>query len=87
MADNKFFFLIEGNQKNILKQLDVDSSDVIENADGEVDCPLDRVLRKHQMGFNDLFAMDVNTIKFVLKTDSTETTLQSIPFTHLVYQP
>ena len=84
---NTFFYIIENHESNIIQRLNVDSGDVIQNADGQVDCPLDRVLRKNKLEIKDLFEMKANQVKFILQSEARETVLQSISFQHLVFQP
>jgi len=66
--------------------LDIDSSDIIQNADGEIDCPLDRVLRKHHLGMKDLFELNVEKVKFILQTETKETIINCITLQHLTFQ-
>lgn len=84
---NKFFFVIESKENNTVRHLDVDDMDVIQNADGEVDVPLDRVLRKHKLGMKDLFEMKVEQINFVLESNARQTILNSISFKNLIIEP
>lgn len=81
---NKFFFVIESKENNLLRQLDIEDTDVLQNADGEVDVPLDRVLRKHKLGMKDLFEMKVDQISFVLEANARQTVLNSISFKNFV---
>ena len=84
---NTFLYVIENFDKSIIHTLPVDAGDVIQNADGQVDCPLDRVLRKNKLEIKDLFEMKANQAKFILQSEARETVLQSISFQHLVFQP
>lgn len=45
--------------------LDIEDTDLIYNADGEVDCPLDLVLRKNCYSFQDLMDWESQTVHFV----------------------
>lgn len=69
-------YIIKGQDKLIV--LDVDPRDVIQNADGELDCPLDTVLRRNQYSLTDLNNWNVQTIEFVEIINDTETVLRRI---------
>jgi len=51
------------NNKTVV--LNVENTDLIYNADGEVDCPLDVVLRKNQYSFQDLMNWGSKYLHFV----------------------
>lgn len=59
-------------------QLEVDDRDVLRNADGEIDCPLDVVLRKNSCSFEDLMDWDAREIQFVQVRNNTEETLNRV---------
>lgn len=58
-----YAYILEG--KNICNTLPVDEEDLIENADGILDCPLDGVLRKHKLSLSDLNEMKTTKLLFV----------------------
>lgn len=47
-------------------QLDVEESDVLVNADGVLDCPIDTVLRKNNYTFDDLNSWLAKEIQFIM---------------------
>lgn len=59
--------------------LDIENSDLIYNADGEVDCPLDLVLRKNNYSFQDLMKWESDSVHFVETDGDCETILRTIP--------
>lgn len=59
----QYRYVIECKEKTV--ELEVDDRDVIKNADDELDCPLDVVLRKNNYSFNDLMTWDAREICFV----------------------
>lgn len=59
----QYKYIIECKEKTV--ELEVDNRDVIQNADDEIDCPLDVVLRKNNYSFNDLMTWDAREISFV----------------------
>lgn len=63
VSPKKYVYIIKGKNENIA--LEVDERDVIINADGEIDCPLDMVLRKNNYTFNHLNEWDAREISFV----------------------
>lgn len=75
--ETHYEYIVEGKTETIT--LPVDEKDVIINADGEIDCPFDTVLRKNNYTFNDLNEWDAREIKFVKRRKETETVIQSIP--------
>lgn len=80
-----FYYVIENKEHTVLQTLPVDSEDVLQNADGQVDCPLDRVLRKNKLNLKDLFDMNANQATFILESPTRETILHTISFQHLVF--
>lgn len=60
---NSYAYILEG--KNCCDTLLVDEEDLIENADGILDCPLDSVLRKNKLSLSDLNDMKTTKLLFV----------------------
>lgn len=60
---NSYAYILEG--ENIFNTLPVDEDDLIENADGILDCPFDGVLRKHKLTLRDLNEMKTTKLLFV----------------------
>lgn len=73
----QYRYLIECKDKTV--ELEVEDRDVLHNADDEIDCPLDVVLRKNNYSFNDLMSWDAREIRFVEVREDEERTLNSIP--------
>lgn len=73
----QYFYVIVGQHETV--RLNVDNRDVIENADGILDCPFDTVLRKNQYTFEDLNTLLAIEIQFIEVTGHQEKILQSIP--------
>ena len=61
--EDQYLYIIKGTKENIV--LEIDPRDVILNADGELDCPLDVVLRKNNYTFNHLNEWDAREINFI----------------------
>ncbi|WP_169720330.1 hypothetical protein [Atopococcus tabaci] len=59
--------------------LKVDEEDLMYNADGELDCPVDVVLRKNNHSFEDFNDWGAKEIQFVRRQDGNEEILRSIP--------
>ena len=53
-------------------QLDVEESDVLVNADGVLDCPIDTVLRKNNYTFDDLNSWLAKEIQFIMIKNDVE---------------
>lgn len=73
----QYRYLIECKDKTV--ELEVEDRDVLHNADDEIDCPLDVVLRKNNYSFNDLMSWDAREIRFVEVREDEERTLNSVP--------
>ena len=69
-ARNGYAYILEG--KNLCNTLPVDEEDLIENADGILDCPLDGVLRKNKLSLSDLNDRKTKKLLFV-KLDENKT--------------
>ncbi|WP_156956000.1 hypothetical protein [Carnobacterium pleistocenium] len=64
--------------KNQTIRLDVEINDVLINADGAIDCPIDTVLRKNNYTFDDLNSWSAKEIYFVIIKDDEEQILHTI---------
>ena len=64
--------------KDRVVELEVDEQDVFYNADDELDCPLDVVLRKNAHSLNDLMAWNAREISFVQMTEEDFTVINTI---------
>ncbi|WP_035054006.1 hypothetical protein [Carnobacterium pleistocenium] len=62
-SKNNYAYILEG--ENIFNTLLVDEDDLIENADGILDCPFDGVLRKYKLTLRDLNEMKTTKLLFV----------------------
>lgn len=71
-----YAYILEG--KNVCNTLPVDEEDLIENADGILDCPLDGVLRKHKLSLSDLNTMKTTKLLFVKVEDKRTIVLNTI---------
>ncbi|WP_413526916.1 hypothetical protein [Marinilactibacillus psychrotolerans] len=61
--EKEFKYIIEG--KTVLITLSVDNNDAICNADGNIDCPLETVLRKNNFTLQELRKWELIDIRFV----------------------
>lgn len=59
-------------------ELQVDKEDFIQNADGDVDIPLELVLRKNQLSLSDLNRMNIQKCLFIRRTNGKPCTLKQI---------
>ncbi|MFL2099477.1 hypothetical protein [Desemzia sp. FAM 23991] len=59
-------------------ELEIDQEDFILNADGEVDIPLEKILRKNDLTLNDLYLMNIQKLLFVRKSDGHSCILRQI---------
>ncbi|WP_034536921.1 hypothetical protein [Carnobacterium inhibens] len=59
-------------------QLDVEESDVLVNADGVLDCPIDTVLRKNNYTFDDLNSWLAKEIQFIMIKNDVEQIIHRI---------
>lgn len=74
--NEEYAYIIEGKDaKNILQ---IVKEDFIENADGMLDCPLDGVLRRHNLSLADLNKMKVTRLLFVKRENQLMITLKII---------
>ncbi|MFO8068473.1 MAG: hypothetical protein R6U02_00515 [Alkalibacterium sp.] len=72
----QYRYIIECKDKTV--ELEVENQDVIHNADDEIDCPLDVVLRKNNYDFSDLTYWDAREIRFVKVYDDEECVLNKV---------
>lgn len=75
-AVEKYEMIFEGSKEKRI--LTVCSEDLIENADGQLDCPLEYVLRRNQLSINDLNALAPIRAIFVHKKGDQSTILNEI---------
>lgn len=75
-AIEKYEMVFEGSKEN--RTLKVCPEDLIENADGQLDCPLEYVLRRNQLSMNDLNALEPIRAIFVHKKGDQSTILNEI---------
>lgn len=59
-------------------ELEISQEDFILNADGEIDIPLEIILRKNHLTLNDLYMMNIQKLLFVRKSDGHSHTLKQI---------
>lgn len=71
-----YLYIVKGKKENIA--LEVDDRDVIENADGDIDCPLDVVLRKNDFTFDHLNIWQATEIHFIRSNGNETETLHKI---------
>lgn len=73
----QYKYIIECKDKSV--ELQVEDRDVFYNADDELDCPLDVVLRKNAYSFNDLMSWDAREIRFIKIIDNESLIINSVP--------
>ncbi|MER2173668.1 MAG: hypothetical protein ABS911_03235 [Carnobacterium sp.] len=69
--------MIHGKYQTI--KLDVEESDVLINADGVLDCPIDTVLRKNKYTFEDLNNWLAKEVQFIVEHNGSESVINTIP--------
>lgn len=72
----QYRYIVECKERTV--ELDVDEQDVLRNADDEIDCPLDVVLRKNSYSFNDLMSWDAREVRFVEIRNNEERILNKV---------
>lgn len=77
VLEKQYFYITKGN--NHSARLSIDEVDILTNADGEMDCPIETVLRKNGRSIYDLLSWETKEIQFVLVEDGVEQILRSIP--------
>ncbi|GAB2492520.1 hypothetical protein GCM10008929_16110 [Alkalibacterium psychrotolerans] len=73
----QYKYIIKCKERDV--ELEVEDRDVFHNADDEIDCPLDVVLRKNDYSFNDLMSWDAREIQFVKLVDEDIQLINSVP--------
>ena len=68
--------MIHGKYQTI--KLDVEESDVLINADGVLDCPIDTVLRKNKYTFEDLNNWLAKEVQFIMEHNGSESVINTI---------
>jgi len=68
--------VIHGKYQTI--KLDVEESDVLINADGVLDCPIDTVLRKNKYTFEDLNNWLAKEVQFIMEHNGSESVINTI---------
>lgn len=69
-------YIIEGPGKLIV--LKVEEEDTIVNADGEIDCPLESILRKNKLSRNDLLNWEIERIVFIEASEHNQRHIREI---------
>lgn len=72
----QYKYIVECKDQTV--QLEVDDRDVLRNADDEIDCPLDVVLRKNAYSFEDLMKWNAYEIQFIQIENNVETLLNRV---------
>ncbi|MEC6747810.1 hypothetical protein VXN63_04600 [Marinilactibacillus sp. XAAS-LB27] len=73
----KYGYVVECKDRTV--HLTVEARDVFRNADDEIDCPLDVVLRKNDFSLQDLMSWNARIVRFVrFDEEGTEITLNSV---------
>jgi len=79
----RFMYVIETPTEK--KELLVRDNELIKNADGELDCPLDLILHRYHMEWDDLFQMKTATVSLMQEDFHERKTIRSISFENLYY--
>ncbi|MDZ7835110.1 MAG: hypothetical protein U5K84_06945 [Alkalibacterium sp.] len=79
----RFIYVIETPTES--KELLVRDNELIKNADGELDCPLDLILHRYDMEWDDLFQMKTATVSLMQEDFYERKTIRSISFENLYY--
>ena len=79
----RFVYVIDTPTES--KELLVRDNELIENADGELDCPLDLILHRYQMEWDDLFQMKAATVSLMQEDFYERKVIRSISFENLYY--
>ncbi len=82
-VEKRFIYLIETPTES--KELFIRENELIENADGELDCPLDTILSRYHMAWDDLFQMNAATVSLVEVDIAERRMIRSISFENLRY--
>lgn len=73
----EYRYLIKCKEKTV--GLDVMDQDILFNADGDIDCPIDVVLHKNGYTFSDLMTWDAKEIQFVELSNKRINIIRKIP--------
>lgn len=76
LQQKQYFYIVKGKHKTI--RLEIENSDVLINADGVIDCPIDTVLRKNNYAFDDLNSWIAKEIQFIVVKDGVDHILHTI---------
>lgn len=76
LKQRHYFYVVIGRDKTT--RLTIDTADVLINADGELDCPIDTVLRKNGYTFEDLNSWLAKEIQFIAVKEGSEEILRKI---------
>lgn len=76
LQQKQYFYIVKGKDKTI--RLEIENSDVLINADGVLDCPIDTVLRKNNYTFDDLNSWIAKEIQFIVVKDGVDQILHTI---------
>ncbi len=79
----RFIYVIDTPTES--KELLIRENELIENADGELDCPLDTILSRYHMGWNDLFEMNAASVSLMEEDIAERKIIRSISFENLRY--
>lgn len=81
--NKRFIYVIETPTES--KELFIREDELIENADGELDCPLDTILSRYQLHWNDLFQMNAASVSLIEEDLLERKMIRSISFENLRY--
>lgn len=79
----RFVYVIDTPTES--KELLIRDNELIENADGELDCPLDLILNRYHMQWDDLFQMNTASVSLMEDDFRERKVIRSISFEHLRY--
>lgn len=74
----KYAYIVKAKDKTV--RLKIENQDIYQNADGVLDCPIDRVLRKNGYSLYDLIIWATEEIEFVANINGIDETIRTIPF-------
>lgn len=79
----RFIYVI--NTPARLKELVIHDDEIIENADGELDCPLNIILHRNYMEWDDLIQVKAVTVSLIQEDFYERKMIRSISFENLYY--
>ncbi|MFO8069650.1 MAG: hypothetical protein R6U02_06760 [Alkalibacterium sp.] len=79
----RFIYVIDTPTES--KELLIREDELIENADGELDCPLDLILQRYHMEWDDLIKMKASTVSLMQEDLHERRMIRSISFENLYY--